>query len=195
VIPQPRFELLSVTGDWSGFDAYCGRLIGVSLSCTILKKKKEKSIPYKDPEKNAAAKRLWQEKNRPNKNNPLKYGIPYKGNEKEYRRLEAAAKRREKPVQYLVAQARYRAKERGIEFTIEWDDLDVPTHCPVFGLELRFSEGRRTDNSYSLDRLDNTVGYIPGNVKVISWKANQYKGDLTVAEVESLLKYMKGNEI
>jgi len=101
-------------------------------------------------------------------------------------------KRRENPVSYLLTQARYRAKKRGIEFTITLDDIDVPTHCPVFGLELSTSSGRRTHSSYSLDRLDNSLGYVPGNVKVISWKANQYKGDLTIKQVEALLAYMKG---
>lgn len=35
-------------------------------------------------------------------------------------------------------------------------------------------------------------GYTKDNTRVISWKANQYKGNMTVEEVESLLKYMKG---
>lgn len=122
----------------------------------------------------------------------MKYGIPYKGNEKEYRKREAAARRQKDPVGYLISQARYRAKKEGIEFSVGREDLDIPLTCPIFGLELGFSEGRRTDSSYSLDRLDNSKGYIPGNVRVISWKANQYKGDLTVEQVEALLKYMKG---
>jgi hypothetical protein len=46
----------------------------------------------------------------------------------------------------------------------------------------------------SLDRVDNTKGYIPGNVRVISRKANIMKADLTVDLLEKLINYIK-NEI
>jgi hypothetical protein len=46
----------------------------------------------------------------------------------------------------------------------------------------------------SLDRVDNTKGYIPGNVRVISRKANLMKSSLTLDVLEKLIKYIK-NEI
>lgn len=100
--------------------------------------------------------------------------------------------RTENPVGYLLNQARYRAKKKGELFDIELSDLDIPERCPVFDIPLAYSPGKRTDNSYSLDRWDNAKGYVKGNVRVISWRANQYKGDLTLEEVERLLNYMKG---
>lgn len=75
---------------------------------------------------------------------------------------------------------------------IEKSDLAIPTHCPVFGIPLFYSPGGRTNNSFSLDRVDNSRGYVKGNVRVISFRANQMKGDLTIDEVENLLAYMKG---
>lgn len=122
----------------------------------------------------------------------MKYHIQHKENPKEYRRRQSASLRERHPIKYLFAQAKHRAKKRGLPFTITLEELDIPTHCPVFGIPLFFSEGRRTANSYSIDRWDNTKGYVKGNVKIISWKANQYKGDMTVDEVSSLLNYMKG---
>jgi len=108
----------------------------------------------------------------------------YKNQSKNYRATD--------PVRYLYNQAKYRAKKQGLEFSIEREDLEIPTHCPVFGIPLFFTEGRRSNNSFSLDRKDNKLGYVKGNVRVISWRANQYKGDLTVQEVRNLLKYMEG---
>lgn len=123
----------------------------------------------------------------------MKYAISHKEHPAEYRRRQSVERRRKDPIGYLLVQARHRAKKLGQEFTIEKDELEVPTHCPVFGIPLFFTEGGRTPNSYSLDRFDNTKGYVKGNVRVISFKANQYKGDMTVEEVENLLQYMKGN--
>lgn len=100
--------------------------------------------------------------------------------------------RQANPVRYLLRQAKYRAKKRNIEFTISMEDIEVPTHCPVFGFKLETTKGRRAYNSFSLDRFDNSKGYVKGNVKVVSWKANQYKGDLSLEEIEKLYNYMKG---
>jgi hypothetical protein len=122
----------------------------------------------------------------------MKYGIKHKDNPNEYRMQQSRERRRTQPIRYLFSQAKYRAKQKGIEFSIDFEDLIVPEYCPVFGIKLEFKEGRRHDGSFSLDRLDNSKGYTKDNTRVISWKANQYKGNLTVEEVESLLKYMKG---
>lgn len=121
-----------------------------------------------------------------------KYGVSHKENPAEYVRVASKARRRANPIRYLVNQARYRAKKKGEEFTIDWQDLEVPEFCPVFGIKLSFEGGKRTAASFSLDRLDNSKGYTVENTRVVSWRANQYKGDLTIKEVEALLKYMKG---
>lgn len=122
----------------------------------------------------------------------MKYDIDYKKNPQEYRKRQSSARRRQHPVRYLFNQARHRAKKFGHDFDIVFEDLVIPTHCPVFGIPLFFEGGKRTANSYSLDRWDNKKGYVKGNVRVISFKANQYKGDMTTEEVRNLLAYMEG---
>lgn len=114
------------------------------------------------------------------------------GREKEYRKEQSRETRRKSPLRCLFNQARFRAKKKGVAFEICLDDLEIPVYCPVFGLKLQFNPGRRQDNSYSIDRLDNGKGYTKENSRVISWRANQYKGNLSIEEVESLLRYMKG---
>lgn len=45
--------------------------------------------------------------------------------------------------------------------------------------------------SYSLDRVDNKKGYVPGNVVVMSYKANRLKNDGTAEEHETIAKWMR----
>jgi len=81
-----------------------------------------------------------------------------------------------------------------VQFNLTIEDVvEVPTHCPVLGLELVYpGHGKgRTSCSASLDRLDNTKGYVPGNVAIISWRANKLKGDATFAELQALVRFME----
>lgn len=122
----------------------------------------------------------------------MKYEVDYKENPKEYRRLQSKSMRSRDPIRYLLNQVRYRAKKTGKEFDLTKEELYVPEFCPILGIPLFFTEGKRTDNSYSIDRIDNSKGYTKDNVRVISLAANIRKGDLTIEQVENLLKYMKG---
>jgi hypothetical protein len=126
------------------------------------------------------------------KQKDLKYGIFFKGNEKEYKKRQSAARRLKKPIDYLLSQCKYRARIEDKEFNLTKEELVIPEICPVFNIPLFFTPGKRTYNSFSIDRRDNSKGYTKENVRVISWKANMYKGDLTIEEVENLLRYMKG---
>jgi hypothetical protein len=77
----------------------------------------------------------------------------------------------------LLGQARYRAKKKGIEFNLELSDIVIPKVCPVLKIPLSAgsSSGGPRGCSPSLDRIDNTKGYIKGNVQVMSHKANTMK--------------------
>lgn len=77
----------------------------------------------------------------------------------------------------LVKRARMRANNFGLEFDIAPADLlPLPKRCPVLDTPLRYVKGAKgggAPNSYSLDRIDNTRGYVRGNVAVISNRANR----------------------
>lgn len=97
----------------------------------------------------------------------------------------------------LCASARARGRKRGIEATIRPDDLIWPSHCPVLGFELNYPdrEGQRgtsfpQPNWPSLDRWDSTKGYMPGNVFVISMRANTLKNNATYEEIILVAKYL-----
>lgn len=94
----------------------------------------------------------------------------------------------------MLNRARHRASRLGIPFTLTLTDFSIPTHCPVLGIPLFIHKGGKPGffpNSPSLDRLDNTQGYIPGNVLVISARANALKSNATIAELQRVLTYMQ----
>lgn len=94
----------------------------------------------------------------------------------------------------LLRGAKGRSTRNGIPFDLELSDIAVPTHCPILGIELIVSKTKRHENSPSLDKIDNTKGYVKGNVRVISWRANRLKGDGTREEHERIAKWMEVHE-
>lgn len=85
------------------------------------------------------------------------------------------------------------AKEAGREITIVESDITVPEYCPVLGIKLDRHATRKTrDCAPSIDRIDNTKGYIPGNIVVVSLRANRIKNDSTIEELEKVLKFYQG---
>ena len=89
----------------------------------------------------------------------------------------------------LLAGARKRGRLKGIECTITHEDIVVPEFCPVFGVRLEVADGIATNNSPTLDRIDNAKGYVPGNVMVVSWRANRLKADATFDELERVSEF------
>lgn len=90
--------------------------------------------------------------------------------------------RRAFPEKFMLRDARKRAKDKGIECTIDIEDIQIPEYCPISLLKLQCNVGGLKPNSPTLDRVDNSKGYIKGNVQVISNRANAMKRDATVEE-------------
>lgn len=94
------------------------------------------------------------------------------------------------PLVALVRSVKQRAKKRGLEFNITSSDLHLPEICPV--LKVPF-DLRSKQYTYSVDRIDCSKGYIKGNVRIISNKANRLKSDLTVEECKLILNDLQAN--
>lgn len=103
------------------------------------------------------------------------------------------AYRKRKPAQHMLTQARRRAKEKGLPFTIDETHIVIPAVCPILGIKMESNWGvaRPTDNSPSLDRVDNAKGYTPDNIIVISNRANTLKRDGTLAEFRKLVEFLE----
>lgn len=101
--------------------------------------------------------------------------------------------RKQNAIETMLNTARQRAKKMGIEFSITWRDLPrhMPTVCSWLGIPMQLSSRRFDDNSPSLDRIDNRYGYVPGNVIIISLRANRIKTDATAEEVLKVGRAMR----
>ena len=143
-----------------------------------------------------------------NKGNAFKDGLTYecKSCAKEYKDNECRFKR------WFMAK-KSNAKRKGIEFTIEptdipgvktretitidrmgrefksWEATQYPKVCTVFGIDLDWDMNGRQPNSPSLDRIDSTKGYIPGNVMMMSDLANSMKRNATPEQLKQFSEY------
>lgn len=111
-----------------------------------------------------------------------------------HRQRKQDSYRRNLPRQLWLS-AKKRAERDGTPFSILPEHIAVPSHCPALGLPLSVSHtgSGGTDYSPTLDRIIPELGYVPGNVAVISGRANRAKNDLTCVELEALLDYVRRN--
>lgn len=93
----------------------------------------------------------------------------------------------------MLRNARYRAKKFGLPFDLKVDDIVIPDRCPILGIPLTIAEGsgRGCQGSPSLDRLRPELGYVRGNINVISQRANRIKTDATAEEIMAVGAWLR----
>ncbi len=81
--------------------------------------------------------------------------------------------------------AKRRAAKSGVPFTLSVADMpEIPERCPVLGIAIVANQvAGPLDSSPSLDRIVPALGYVPGNVRVISNRANRIRSDATADEL------------
>lgn len=133
----------------------------------------------------------------------------------EHREKHAASTKRsiaKRPEQYAAAAAEYkrngkgyyytwanslkmRAAERGVPFDLDADYLMSiqTTHCPALGIEFvrRSMRGANSPASPTIDRIIPELGYVRGNVVMLSRRANNIKSDANVDEIAQVLEWLK----
>lgn len=97
-------------------------------------------------------------------------------------------------VAMMFTSARRRALQQGLAFDLELADVETPVHCPVFGFALKYNNPVLADSSPTLDRIWPEFGYVKGNVRVISWKANRLKNNASLEDLLALVSYLKEEE-
>src|SRR6202000_2496351 len=89
---------------------------------------------------------------------------------------EYVASRTEKSLEAVILSlTKKRARETGVPFELTKEDINLPESCPVLGFPLRKNKGHCGADSFSLDRIKPELGYVRGNVQVISLLANRMK--------------------
>lgn len=100
---------------------------------------------------------------------------------------------RNNPAKDMIRRAKARSKRKNrIDFDLTVEDiLPLPEVCPVLGVPLRPGNGEQDPFAYSLDRIDNSKGYVNGNVAVMSYKANRLKNDGSADDHEKIAAWMR----
>ena len=161
------------TKPWGAFVKNPHMKSGYRNECCECRKKRDREYRRRNPEKHRAANKRRRQKAALRKHD-LIVTRRYKKMHKE---------------KQMWLHAKSRAKKVGVEFSISEEDIVIPTHCPVFGVELRYDRGRKNRNdSPSLDRIKPENGYTKDNIWVISYRANRIKNDATVGELKMLVK-------
>ena len=88
-----------------------------------------------------------------------------------------------KPAVHMLNNSKQRAKAAGLEHNLTLDDIVIPDVCPVLGIKLETGDRKKHYNAPSIDRIDNTKGYLKENVVIVSTRANLLKKDATIDEL------------
>lgn len=81
--------------------------------------------------------------------------------------------------------ARDRSKRQNIDFSISIDDIkDLWAKqngiCALSGINMTYElQNGRTPTNVSIDKIDRTKGYVPGNIQLVCMACNQIKSDLS----------------
>ena len=99
----------------------------------------------------------------------------------------------ERTIEYnLLSNARRNAKKKGVPINITIEDIVVPEFCPVLGFRLEKSKAKGPQlQSPTLDRIIPELGYVKGNVAVISHRANRIKSDAKIEEILQVAEFLK----
>jgi hypothetical protein len=103
----------------------------------------------------------------------------------ESRKARLLAWRIKYPREYLIQGALGRSKTLNLPFNLIPEDIFIPDKCPALLTSFEFG----TQTAMSLDRIIPELGYIKGNVQVISRKANLMKQNATEKELENFAKW------
>lgn len=127
----------------------------------------------------------WLENNKERKRQTSKEWIEQN---REHYNERAAKYRKEKPEKIKLHGIRARAKKEGIECTITEDDIVLNEICPYLGIPIDNSDRAHTG---SIDRIDNSKGYVPGNIIHVSCKANAMKNNASLEELKMLINRLE----
>ena len=161
---------------------------GKHHNCKLCRNEYNRVYDSKNPEKTKFSKLLYLATHPDRRRETCK--ASYKNN-KPTIKIQTLARRKNNPENEILKSAKARAKKRNVTFSIGIEDINTPQYCPIFNIPLTMQVGKAEDNSPSLDRIDSSLGYVKGNVAVISRKANVIKNDGTADEHRKVADWME----
>lgn len=95
------------------------------------------------------------------------------------------------PRYHMYITAKRRARREGVPFSLLLANFpQIPEICPVLGMPLKAGIGKTVPASPSLDRIIPQLGYVEGNIQIISHRANTIKNDASASEVLAVATHM-----
>lgn len=95
----------------------------------------------------------------------------------------------------LWASAKVRAKKKGVPFDISLDDVyalvEGTVVCPALGIPLKWDNNKMLDDSPTMDRIIPELGYVKGNIALISQRANRIKNNAYADEIGKVYTWLK----
>ena len=84
------------------------------------------------------------------------------------------------PERRILRFTKYSAKRKNLEFNLTIEDIVIPELCPYLGVPIttEYGNGRHPTNA-SIDRINPALGYVKGNIQIISFMANTMKSAAT----------------
>lgn len=100
------------------------------------------------------------------------------------------------PAKHLLYAARRRAKRDNLPCTISEEDILIPEFCPALGIKLEGGKGKigPSPSAPTLDKIDPSLGYVKGNIQVISHKANAMKNNASYDELVKFANWILGGQ-
>ena len=89
---------------------------------------------------------------------------------------------------HIIREIKRKAKHLKIPFNLNTSDVTIPEFCPIFGVKL---VSGATNNSYSIDKIIPSLGYIKENVIIVSLRVNRIKSDASLKELKKLYEFYK----
>ena len=148
-------------------------------------------MPYKNPKLHKEANRAKRKRSY-YRHREVELSRKKVSDEKERLNFEKTFRTNPRYLYRLWYSAKKRAKIRNVPFDLSPDDIVIPEFCPVLGIRLSLNRGGGFKaSSPSVDRRIPSLGYVKGNIRVISYRANEIKRDASLEELKMLVRFLE----
>jgi hypothetical protein len=112
---------------------------------------------------------------------------------KEAKRPKGEARSIDQYLRRKITNIKGKCRKHNIPCDISAEDFTMPEVCPVYGIKMVWGSDL-ADGTPSFDRFDPNGGYVKGNVRIISLKANRLKSNATIDDLKAVIAWMESIE-